>query len=125
MTNLMIFGKSIAGCGFFSTRNRGRFGLIRRAATLSCGVALVAGAPAGGGELPSSLAECAACHGEDGIGRDVEIPNLAGQSELYLYRQLQNFKTGKRPHKEMRYESRQLSDEEMRALARYYSQLAR
>lgn len=72
-----------------------------------------------------AIAECAACHGEDGIGRDVEIPNLAGQHEVYLYRQLQNFKSGKRPHREMRFESRQLSDAEMRALAHYYSQLPR
>ncbi len=75
--------------------------------------------------LPQAVAECAACHGADGIGKDVEIPNLAGQHELYLYTQLQNFKTGKRPHKEMRYESRHLTDEEMRDLARYFSQLPR
>lgn len=76
-------------------------------------------------ELPGALAECAACHGLDGVGRDVEIPNLAGQHEHYLYTQLQAFKSGRRPHKEMRYESRQLSDEEMQALSRYYAQLPR
>ncbi len=76
-------------------------------------------------ELPGAVAECAACHGMDGVGRDVEIPNLAGQHERYLYTQLQAFKSGKRPHKEMRYESRHLSDEEMQALARYYAQLPR
>lgn len=73
----------------------------------------------------ASIAECAACHGEDGIGKDVEIPNLAGQHEVYLYRQLQHFKSGKRAHKEMRFESRQLSDADMQALAHYYSQLPR
>lgn len=85
----------------------------------------LAAAPLHAEPASSALAECAACHGEDGIGRDVEIPNLAGQSEVYLYRQLQHFKSGKRPHKEMRYESRQLSDQDMQALAHYYSQLAR
>ncbi len=84
-----------------------------------------AGGPARAEDLPVSLAECAACHGEDGIGRDVEIPNLAGQHEVYLYRQLQHFKSGKRTHKEMHYESRQLSDAEMQALAHYYAQLPR
>lgn len=73
----------------------------------------------------AAIAECAACHGEDGIGKDVEIPNLAGQHEVYLYRQLQHFKSGKRSHKEMRFESRQLSDADMQALAHYYSQLPR
>jgi cytochrome c553 len=81
--------------------------------------------PALAQENLSGLAECAACHGVDGIGRDVEIPNLAGQHEVYLLRQLQAFKSGKRPHKEMRYESRQLSDADMQALAHYYSRLPR
>lgn len=79
--------------------------------------------PATAGDTPAILAECAACHGADGVGRDVEIPNLAGQQERYLYLQLQNFKSGKRPHKEMRYESRHLSDEEMREVSHYYAQL--
>jgi cytochrome c553 len=74
-------------------------------------------------DLAKVVAECAACHGPDGVGNDVEIPNLAGQHDRYLYLQLQHFKSGRRPHKEMRYESRHLSDEEMLDLARYYSQL--
>lgn len=74
-------------------------------------------------DLAKVVAECAACHGPDGIGNDVEIPNLAGQHDRYLYTQLQHFRNGRRPHKEMAYESRHLSDEEMRDLARYYSQL--
>lgn len=82
-------------------------------------------APAQAEELPTTLAECAACHGLDGIGRNVQIPHLAGQHEHYLYAQLQAFKSGKRAHKEMRYESRQLSDEEMHALAHYYAELPR
>jgi cytochrome c553 len=79
--------------------------------------------PAGANELSTILAECSACHGADGVGKDIEIPNLAGQQERYLYLQLQNFKSGRRPHKEMRYESRHLSDDEMRDLAHYYAQL--
>jgi cytochrome c553 len=109
-----------------------RLALVRfralRAATLACAfcfASLTWQAPARAEEPPVSLAECAACHGADGVGRDEEIPNLAGQHERYLYTQLQAFKSGKRPHKEMRYESRHLSDQEMQALARYYAQLAR
>lgn len=86
-------------------------------------VAFLSAAPAAAGDLPAILSECAACHGLDGVGRDVEIPNLAGQQERYLYLQLQNFKSGRRPHKEMRYESRHLSDEEMRDVSHYYAQL--
>jgi cytochrome c553 len=87
---------------------------------------VLSSAPALAGEkydLAKVVAECAACHGPDGVGNDVEIPNLAGQHDRYLYLQLQHFKSGRRPHKEMRYESRHLTDEEMMDLARYYSQL--
>lgn len=76
-------------------------------------------------QIDKLVSECAPCHGADGIGQDVEVPNLAGQHGLYLLNQLQNFKSGKRPHKEMKYMSRHLSDEEMKALADYYSQLTR
>jgi len=43
-------------------------------------------------------------------------PNLAGQHDRYLVTQLQNFRSGKRPHKEMRYMSRHITDEEIEAL---------
>lgn len=76
-------------------------------------------------QIDSLILECAPCHGTDGIGHDVEVPNLAGQHALYLLNQLQNFKSGKRPHKEMKYMSRHLSEAEMKALADYYSQLLR
>jgi cytochrome c553 len=74
-------------------------------------------------DLADLVAQCAACHGAEGIAKDVEIPNLAGQHDRYLVTQLQNFRSGKRPHKEMRYMSRHLSDEEIATVAQYYSQL--
>jgi cytochrome c553 len=101
---------------------------MRQAAILALAAGfMLAGAEAlaDNSPLPGIVAECAACHGADGIGKDVEIPNIAGQHENYLYTQLQHFKSGRRPHKEMRYESRHLSDDEMRTLARYYSELPR
>ena len=73
--------------------------------------------------LQDVLAQCAACHGADGVARDVEVPNLAGQHDRYLLTQLQNFRSGKRPHKEMRYMSRHITDDEMEAIAQYYSNL--
>ena len=74
-------------------------------------------------ELTDLVAQCAACHGAEGIAKDVEIPNLAGQHDRYLVTQLQNFRSGKRPHKEMRYMSRHLTDDEIAAVAQYYMQL--
>jgi len=38
---------------------------------------------------------CATCHGEDARGNaDTQAPQLAGQFEWYLVRQLQNFRNG-------------------------------
>jgi cytochrome c553 len=71
----------------------------------------------------SLVAACAPCHGADGLAHDAEVPNLAGQNAAYLYNQLRAFRSGRRPHKEMLHMSRQLSDEEMRALAEYFSHL--
>ncbi len=76
-------------------------------------------------EFQSVIDQCAACHGVDGIAKDVEVPDLAGQHDAYLFKQLQHFKSGRRPHKEMRYMSRHLTDEEMLAISQYYSRMAR
>ncbi len=46
-----------------------------------------------------------------------------GQHDRYLFNQLQAFKSGKRTHKEMRYMSRQLTDEEMTAVSQYYANM--
>ncbi len=81
----------------------------------------------GGRELTvgkqSMVEACAPCHGADGLAHDAEVPNLAGQNAPYLYNQLRAFRGGRRQHKEMLYMSRQLSDEDMRALAEYFSHL--
>lgn len=74
-------------------------------------------------EFAEVIAQCAACHGAEGIAKDVEIPNLAGQHDRYLVAQLQNFRSGKRPHKEMRYMSRHITDEEIEAIAQYYANI--
>jgi cytochrome c553 len=78
-----------------------------------------------GAEFSKLIAQCAACHGADGIARDVEIPDLAGQHDVYLFNQLLHFKSGRRPHKEMRYMSRHLNEEEMRTIADYYAKMKR
>ena len=40
---------------------------------------------------------CAACHGDDARGNaDTQAPQLAGQFDWYLIRQLQSFKNGSR-----------------------------
>jgi cytochrome c553 len=80
-------------------------------------------APSGSRAQQAGIEGCLPCHGADGIARDAEVPNLAGQNAPYLFNQLKAFKSGSRKHPEMRYMSRHMSDTEMRALAEYYASL--
>ena len=73
--------------------------------------------------VPTAATVCAPCHGLDGIGRDVEVPNIAGQHSIYLRNQLMAFKKGQRKHPEMRYIARELTDRELDELVVYYSTL--
>jgi len=41
---------------------------------------------------------CVACHGEQGVSRAPEYPNLAGQSGAAIYKQLNDYRTGSRTH---------------------------
>ena len=66
---------------------------------------------------------CAPCHGLDGVGRDIEIPNIAGQHSIYLREQLLAFKSGRRKHPEMQYMGRHLNEREIDELVVYYSTL--
>lgn len=97
--------------------------MIRQVAGfLGLGLTLAAGAALA--EPRSSPVEaCAMCHGADGIAPDSEVPHLAGQNERYLFNQMVAFKSGKRVHKEMRYMARNMSTEEIGALAAYYAAL--
>jgi cytochrome c553 len=72
---------------------------------------------------PTVATVCAPCHGLDGVGHDVEIPNIAGQHSIYLRKQLLAFKNGQRKHPEMRYMARKLTDRELDELVVYYSTL--
>jgi len=77
-----------------------------------------------GPDVTDLIAEaCTPCHGDEGIAKSADVPNLAGQKAIYLYNQLQAFHAGKRPHKDMRFMSRQMTDEDMRAIADYYAKL--
>ncbi|WP_363347219.1 c-type cytochrome [Methylocystis echinoides] len=70
--------------------------------------------------------ECDTCHGVDGVSVvPDQTPTIAGKSEAYLFRQLQAFETGKRRHETMLMMGQKLSDQEMKALARYYSRVKR
>jgi len=64
---------------------------------------------------------CAVCHGPDGNSPLAMNPNLATQHSEYLYKQLMNFKSGARANAIMTGMTVNLSDDDMRNLAAYYS----
>ncbi|MFN2348313.1 MAG: cytochrome c [Thioalkalivibrio sp.] len=66
-------------------------------------------------------ASCAACHGADGNSVNPEWPKLAGQGEPYLYKQLVDYKEGRRENALMIGQVANLSNQDMRDLAAYYA----
>lgn len=77
---------------------------------------------AGDAENGQKLArKCSVCHGKQGIARDPEVPNLAGQSSLYLEKSLKDFRSGTREDRRMTIMVRDLSDEDIADLAQWYS----
>lgn len=65
---------------------------------------------------------CFACHGAKGLG-DENIARLASQKSLYVVKQLQAFKSGKRKNDTMPDVAAELSDDDMKAVAEYISGL--
>ena len=68
-------------------------------------------------------AVCAACHGPQGIAVAPTFPNLAGQSQTYLYVQLRAFKEGARDNAVMKPLASALSDQDMRDVAAHFASL--
>jgi len=64
---------------------------------------------------------CAHCHGTDGNSTSSAYPSLAGQTRDYLYRQMKDFKEGRRKNSMMSASIGVLSDQDMQDLAEYYS----
>lgn len=72
-------------------------------------------------ERGSQLArKCSVCHGRQGIARDPEMPNLAGQSAFYLEKSLKDFREGIREDRRMTIMVRDLSDDDIKDLAAWF-----
>jgi cytochrome c553 len=80
--------------------------------------AVQAGDPARGQTLSQA---CAACHGADGNSVNPEWPKLAGQHPKYLHKQLMDYQTGRRENALMAAQVANLSEQDMRDLAAFYS----
>jgi cytochrome c553 len=86
---------------------------------VSAGAALAGDAAAG----KKKSAACTGCHGVNGVSSNPMWPNLAGQQEGYLVKQLQAFRAGVRDDPLMTPMAKTLSDAEIDNLAAYYSSL--
>jgi cytochrome c553 len=67
---------------------------------------------------------CSACHGEAGIPQEKTTPVIWGQNEGYLYLNLRDFNKGSRKNEQMSAIAADLSKDDMKALAAYFSKLA-
>jgi cytochrome c553 len=66
---------------------------------------------------------CAVCHGLNGLSKNPDAPNLAGDSANYLVKQLKAFQSGVRQDEQMSIMAKALSDEDVANLAAWYSSL--
>ncbi|MCD2514088.1 c-type cytochrome [Acidovorax sp. D4N7] len=65
---------------------------------------------------------CSACHGDQGRATpEGYFPRLAGKPADYLFRQMQNFRDGRRNHTQMRYLMAHLTDDYLREMAGFFA----
>jgi len=72
----------------------------------------------------AKAAVCTGCHGVDGNSLAPTFPKLAGQHARYLYKQLQDYKSGKRTNPSMMAMVVSLSDADMLNLSAYFANQA-
>src|SRR5262245_33915224 len=66
---------------------------------------------------------CAVCHGVDGIGKNPDVPNLAGESPQYIQKQLKAFRSGARQHDQMSIIAKDLTDSDIANVADWFGSL--
>ncbi|QOC21644.1 cytochrome c [Wenzhouxiangella sp. AB-CW3] len=99
---------------------------MRRSILIAAAAALMllahnaqAGNPSRGLEISQ---DCQACHGRDGnLVPDDQTPRLAGQYEDYLIHALKAYRSGERENALMQGFAGDLSDQDIRDLAAWYS----
>jgi cytochrome c553 len=84
------------------------------------GAVLAAGDAAAG---KTKAATCAGCHGAEGLSNNPMWPNLKGQKEAYLIKQMKAFRDGTRTDPMMSPMAKPLTDADIDNLAAYYSSL--
>lgn len=87
----------------------------------ACLAAALASAGAAAQTAPPKAVICQACHGEGGRSTIPANPVLAGQTSRYLYLQLRDFQEGRRSDPQMSPMAKDLTRDEMRELADWFS----
>ena len=71
----------------------------------------------------AKAAVCVACHGPEGVSSNPLWPNLAGQQDQYMIKQMKAFRDGQRTDPVMAPMAAGLSDDDIANLAAYYAGL--
>lgn len=87
---------------------------------LTANIGMAAGDAAAG---KAKSATCAGCHGAAGVSANPLWPNLAGQKDAYMAKQLKAFRDGGRADPLMSPMAKPLSDADIDNLAAYFSGL--
>lgn len=104
------------GCG---RRAGAAAAALAMALTLAAVPAIAADAAAG----RAKAALCATCHGANGLSVAPDVPNLAGQPEIYLAEQLRQYRSGKRAHEVMGVIAKPLADADIDNLAAWFASI--
>jgi len=82
-----------------------------------------AGVPAHAqGNIEAKVQVCAVCHGANGTPLDPKtIPNIWGQQQYYLFKQLVNYSNGMREHPVMTPIAKGLAQADLRPIAGYFA----
>ena len=91
------------------------------AALLAAALNPAAAADAAAGK--TKAAKCTVCHGLDGLAKNPDAPNLAGDSANYIRKQLGAYRSGERKDPQLSIMAKNLSDEDIADLAAWYSSL--
>ena len=98
----------------------GSHGLFAFALVLALATPVHAADPAAGREKAQ---QCQTCHGIDGVGKLPDVPNIGGESDVYLTAQLEHFRSGERKHEQMSIIAEGLSDEDIADIAAWYASI--
>lgn len=74
-------------------------------------------------DVDNLLETCLKCHGDNGVPVTADVPIIAGQEYYYLYVQLKDYKAERRTNPIMSILAKDLSKDQMKALAEYFSSI--